>query len=449
MSAKLKKEDLLLSWKEIASYLDCNVRTCRRWEKDLGLPVHRFEKLSKSRVFAYKEELDKWLEKSFAKKSTSRLLSFPKLKWHKHYYFLMPIVAALIIIFLLAKTTIIPIPADFKINNSALIILDKKGKDLWQYDTGIENLVDEEEYKKYFQYKKNRPGECTRDLPHLMIKDINNDSLPEVLFSIQTINEFGEGEILCFDSKGNIIWTFKSERELKFGKKVYSPDYRILGFDVFDLDHDGKLEIIVNSAHLPDFPSQLAILDSEGNVLGEYWNSGRLQDFACTDINDDSRLELIVAAMNNEYAKPSLIVFDISLIEGSSPQNKEFYKCNEFKPGSEKYYVLFPKVEEVFIEGLMESISRIDILKNNRIRATSAGSNIIYEFDYGLILQDVRLSHSFQYKYERAYAEGKIDSELSEEYIRNLAQGLLYYDGKNWVSYPAMTSYWKTKSSGN
>jgi len=29
---KQKKENLLTFWKEIASYFDCNIRTCQRWE---------------------------------------------------------------------------------------------------------------------------------------------------------------------------------------------------------------------------------------------------------------------------------------------------------------------------------------------------------------------------------------------------------------------------------
>jgi hypothetical protein len=40
------------------------VRTCYRWEKIYGLPIHRIDdKSSRSRVFAYKEEIDEWYKK--------------------------------------------------------------------------------------------------------------------------------------------------------------------------------------------------------------------------------------------------------------------------------------------------------------------------------------------------------------------------------------------------
>src|SRR6187549_62119 len=56
-----RREDRLDSWKEIAGYLNRSVRTVYRWEKDEGLPVHRHQHRELGSVFAYKGELDAWL----------------------------------------------------------------------------------------------------------------------------------------------------------------------------------------------------------------------------------------------------------------------------------------------------------------------------------------------------------------------------------------------------
>ncbi len=56
------EEERLESWKEISAYLRRNIRTCQYWEKKHGLPVHRLEDSPKARVFAYKRELDRWIE---------------------------------------------------------------------------------------------------------------------------------------------------------------------------------------------------------------------------------------------------------------------------------------------------------------------------------------------------------------------------------------------------
>ncbi len=51
---------VLNSWKEIAAYLDRDVRTVMRWERTRGLPVHRLPGGPKSAVYALKSELDSW-----------------------------------------------------------------------------------------------------------------------------------------------------------------------------------------------------------------------------------------------------------------------------------------------------------------------------------------------------------------------------------------------------
>jgi TolB-like protein/Tfp pilus assembly protein PilF len=54
------KERKLESWGEIAAYLRREVRTVQRWEKTLGLPIHRLPVGKLSSVYAYPSELDKW-----------------------------------------------------------------------------------------------------------------------------------------------------------------------------------------------------------------------------------------------------------------------------------------------------------------------------------------------------------------------------------------------------
>jgi hypothetical protein len=65
-----RPDNLLDSWKEIAAYLDRDVRTVQRWEKKEGLPVHRqiHEKLGT--VYAYRSEIDAWWTERSAKLTT-------------------------------------------------------------------------------------------------------------------------------------------------------------------------------------------------------------------------------------------------------------------------------------------------------------------------------------------------------------------------------------------
>lgn len=51
----------LESWKEIAAFFHRDERTVRRWEHQRGLPVHRVPGGERNLVYAYPEELERWL----------------------------------------------------------------------------------------------------------------------------------------------------------------------------------------------------------------------------------------------------------------------------------------------------------------------------------------------------------------------------------------------------
>jgi putative ABC transport system permease protein len=51
------------SWKEIAAYLKCGVRTVQRWEKSEGLPVHRHVHRTQGSVYAFTSEIDQWRDR--------------------------------------------------------------------------------------------------------------------------------------------------------------------------------------------------------------------------------------------------------------------------------------------------------------------------------------------------------------------------------------------------
>jgi Tol biopolymer transport system component len=53
-------QGLLNSWKEIAAYLDRDVRTVMRWERSNGLPVHRLPGGPKAGVYALRSEIEMW-----------------------------------------------------------------------------------------------------------------------------------------------------------------------------------------------------------------------------------------------------------------------------------------------------------------------------------------------------------------------------------------------------
>lgn len=438
-------KELFSAWKDIAAYLDCDVRTCQRWENKFGLPIHRFDDASNSSVFAYKEELDVWLKRRSNHESFYQKAAEKMNLWKKRFFFAVPIF--LVSLFILSLILFRDVqPADFKIKGSVLVITNEGGKELWTFDTGITNICDEEYYRENFQKKRfdSKDGIISSTyFPLLIIQDLNADGKKEVLFSIQTEDETNEGEIFCFDDKGHQQFVFDSGRQLKYGDIIYSNDYRVDGLEIYDMNKDGVKEIILTASHRYDFPTVFYILDHNGSILGEYWNSGRITDFIFKDINQDNEEELIVVGMNNEYKKPSLFVFDSNNVSGCSPQLQEFFSCEEFEKGSEKYHLLFPKIKippGVF----MEALTKIHSPEPNTLWTMTMYSIVEFDLDFNLEISSVRLSHTFELAYKKAYEDGFTEIPYDREFLaQKYASELLYWDGKEWTSEQVMSNPWE------
>ncbi len=440
-----EKDGHLGSWKEIASYLGVDKRTCYRWEQKLGLPVHRIEGSPKSRVFAYKNELDRWREERPGDRTRLRPVSPPRLGQQKSYYLAAAIVVIVVIFYLELRPSRGEEPLDFRIAGPALIILNDRGVELWRFDTGLENLLEENSYRQHFQMKRKDAGDVSLH-PYLMIKDINQDGKNEVLFSTQTQDEFNEGSLFCFSDKGKILWTFSAGKVMKYGPQVYTSDYRIMGFEVPDLDNDGRREILIFSTQRHFFPCQLSILDATGKRRGEYWNAGHISDLVWADTNGDGRKEILAVGQNNEHDQGCLVVFDPAEVGGGSPQKVKKYICSELAPGTEKEYILFPRTDADIKEAVNEAVDEIAILKDNQILVRAQISRLFFDFDYGLNLQEVRSSHNFEELHRKLYEEGKIKSVLDEAYFKRLGHSLLYWDGRDWTTTPSLSNPWTSRS---
>ena len=61
-----QEPERLATWGEIAKFLNCNVRTAQRHAIDRGLPVRRLPGGRKGSVFAYRHELQNWIDSRHA-----------------------------------------------------------------------------------------------------------------------------------------------------------------------------------------------------------------------------------------------------------------------------------------------------------------------------------------------------------------------------------------------
>ncbi len=434
-----EERGLLASWKEISAYLGVDKRTCARWEKALGLPVHRLEGAPRSRVFAYKEELDGWRRRRL---NGHEAQDPPRAGKRGLFRPAVVLPAAVIVIgsalLLTALLVADRVPADFRISGSSLIVLNEDGRELWRFHTGLDNLEGDARYRTHSFTRvpePTEPGGFTT--PWLRFKDIDADGKVEVLFSIQTENEFGEGDLYCFDARGRRRWRFHSGRAMTFGDTAFSPDYRIYVVDAEDLDGDGKLEVFVVSAHNNDFPTQLMLLDCRGGARGEFWNSGQVADYLFRDINGDGRKEILASGVNNEYREGYFMVLGASRIGGGSPQMDPRYTSPDVGPGSELCYVRVPRSDVAKLKRPVEAVVEIAVLGDKRIQLFTSPGGLYFTLGSDLKPSGVRSSHYFEQMRADAVRAGKLKGPADKAYFEALERGLLYWNGREWTGTPS------------
>lgn len=437
-----KEADLLESWKEISEYLNRDIKTCQRWEKKSGLPIHRIEGYSKSRVFAYRQELDKWFQEKF---TNSINHSHQKVKKFSKIGFILALacmtIAAAAIYLIISCENPKEID-DFRIEGSKLIFLNSKNNKIAEFDTKVDGLKFSGHYKQYadirsFEHEANF-------LPLFIKKDLNNDGKKEFLFAVYTDERTDADKIYCFSYEGKKMWGFKAGKVQKYGEKIYADDYHVLGIGADDLNQDGKLEIIVLAAHLSEFPSQMALLDCDGNVMGEYWNSGHFTDYCFFDTDNDKIKEIILTGQNEEFMEPCCIILDFNHIKGFSPQNKSQYQCSEYTFSREKYYLLLPiEAARKLVKDKIAPI-RIDYSTENTDEFLTFKNLIAYYFDSNMQLKNIKLIRRAYLDHRKYRRAGTITKEPDQIISELMEEGVLYYDGKGWVREPTMTEFWMT-----
>jgi tetratricopeptide (TPR) repeat protein len=121
----MEERKVLDSWKEIASYLKRSERTCRRWEGELDLPIHRLDGTPKARVFAYTDELDRWMaEKRFLTEVPAEGVETRKRKKARWLFIAASAVAGLAAIAFAVSRVIIMRPVPIPANKLYLAVFD-------------------------------------------------------------------------------------------------------------------------------------------------------------------------------------------------------------------------------------------------------------------------------------------------------------------------------------
>lgn len=246
------------------------------------------------------------------------------------------------------------------------------------------------------------------------------------------------GEIFCFEQSGTVRWRRKLGRPLHFGAELL-PDYYGVGMIRAEKIYpDSNRMVIVQSQHVPFFPSSLSLFTSRGELRGEYWNAGVFITLNTTDMDGDSIKEILAGAYDNETGRAILMILDPRNMHGASHRDTETYSSPELAKGTEKYMLRFPA--SPFADKTARDVITLIEPSDHLISVHIANGCLFPErmaieksrmYEYRLTL-DMKLDQLiipdyFYNEYRRAF--DKPLSKVTEEGLKQIE----YWDGEGWV----------------
>ena len=197
-------------------------------------------------------------------------------------------------------------PQSGRLEGSTLVVSNTEGKELWRrsFSDGF--------WADYYEQGV---------APRLRFGDLNGDGHLEVLFAYHPgVNPNStSATLICYSDRGKEEWRWMPGRQLP--ELAGSP----ATFDIRDfavLKQSGKTlpRIVVSSSHMPEYPDQVAIVDSHGKTVSDYWHSGHLAHLTLADLDGDGREEIIATGISNGYHAATLIALDPDRLLGASTE---------------------------------------------------------------------------------------------------------------------------------
>ncbi len=390
--------DRLDSWKAIAEYLDRDVATVRRWERSRGLPVRRLPGGRGSSVFAFRSEIDAWLQRmpgSVLPTDVPPLDATPaarRRRWGAAAAGTMAIVVA---------WWFWPSPVDLanvsvEVVPNGVVAKSAAGEELWR-DPAPDG----------WEIRRSEVGRATQ---------IVTSDPPTVYaaYSHRQQNQSAEGgQLLAFDAQGKRRWEFTFDDQLRLGGKDFSAPWAITDFEVDD--SRGLRRTAVAAHHYLWSASPVAILDDTGRRLSTFVHAGWVENVHW--LGD----RLLVGGFSESRNGGMVALLDPAHANGQGPEEPgSEYFCETCGADAVLRMLAMPRTEVNRLTHSRFNRAVVEVTADRVIARTIEVPSIgqeavdaIYEFTRGLDL--VRASFSARYWeiHDALQAQGRLDHSRS------------------------------------
>jgi len=286
-----------------------------------------------------------------------------------------------------------------RLDGSTLTIVNAEGKTLWSksFSDGFSR-----------QYYEQGIGS------HIWFGDLEGKGHVRVLFLYHpgVSPESRSSTLICYSERGEEKWRWTPGRDLP--ELNGSPaTYQASVLRVLRATEKRPPRIVVTSVHVPWYPNQIALVDSNGKTVSEYWHSGHLDTMVLADLDGDGREEIVASGISNGYRQATLIVLDPDRVLGASAEAaRPELQIHGMGAAEEKYRLLFPR-SDMNLAVSAYNIGGETTIEHGRIRFAVReclqlyGCLILYEFDRDFRLLSVEAGDQFREAHAEFYRTGK------------------------------------------
>jgi hypothetical protein len=298
-----------------------------------------------------------------------------------------------------AFANIHPQPRSGQIVGETLTIMDADGKELWS-----------KPFPDGFQPEYYAKGLA----PRTWFGDLDGDGHTDVLVLYQPAvdSRSHSTTLICYSDRGKEKWRWMPGRVLP-ELEGNPPTFVTTGLAVLNATNKSPRRIVLSSFHDPLYPDQIALLDSKGKTLSEYWHSGHLEHLTLADLDGDGKQEIVATGISNGYHEATLVVLDPEKVFGASTEAaRPEIQIHGMGAANERLRLLFPRSDlnrtlSVYNEGEEPTISADRIRFSTRECQKYPGCVIWYEFDRTVHLLSVLADDGFRSAHSEFYVNRK------------------------------------------
>ena len=222
-------------------------------------------------------------------------------------------------------------PQSGRLDGSTLTIMNAEGKELWR-KTFPEGFSPDWYYEK---------GIATR----IWLGELEGKGHTSVLFLYLPTDspQSHSTTLICYSDRGQEKWRWTPGRNLPELHGTPAT-FKTFALRVLKATDKRPPRIVVSSWLDPWWPDQIAILDSNGKTLSEYWHSGALNYMVLADLDGDGREEIVATGVSNGYHQATLVVLDPDRVFGASTEAaRPELQIHGMGAAQERLRLLFPR----------------------------------------------------------------------------------------------------------